>query len=844
MSRSGKFSNCRGPIPGIHLFLSLSVLLFALGSIFPAVPERNCFSSVSDSVSDPAPAPVLDLIPSPSPMPPERQRSYYLQALKNYDKNCRRLKKDGPWDIFSVRIPADYLYALVSVEQFFRENPDLRVEYASERIYPLEKSAEIAQWIRTMQDLSPDSPFQGNFRWYWRQQNVEDRNAAEFVVKRLIFCWAHRNVLPEECREIIRVILKDAAPECLRRRPRPDYTNISVMNFANLLLLGEAFQDAELHMEGMRRMNRFLFQTWRSGIHEFATPTYFNEIFETLEQLRELTQSEEVRGKAELLLNYCALLTALHFTQDGRFGGACSRTYAYLYGDDYLRFHVGVWGWIPLPQDRSNISILTALNGKYVPDPETLRALLPAEMRDCTICERWGLPQSEWKKTYRTQDFILGVSMAKYNSHQDQLWTLDWLSSGKENADSISDPYAKTSPRCSFMPDGRGDPWGTNREITNGGHKKALHLDPDWSASLDGPRAECRAVYTSDEIRKFRKTSPGQEIRSTFILKKPDSVYFQDPDCLHAVYGKNRLELKITHLSAGHISPELLPSPDGNAVAWCIVHTIPPETEKEIPDPIELVFRSEIHPLDSVSENAAKAPSVPESCALPQSGSSTLRSALESDFFQRPTGWEGPAGILTVNGTEIGRRFLEKSYPPFADYAATQRRWISEIAHIWEVSEKRTHEQSIPEALPKDLPILVLNAGEKFRLPVSAGLFFEDFAVGSNSVSQCIEIQNETFFRLWVQTPGTYRLSAKVLAPDPQHDSLQITYWTPEKPEGVHFPCWALDSSPNWRTVEFRAPDQRAPAVELELPRGPVLLKLAPREFDVQLQELEFRRIP
>ena len=222
-----------------------------------------------------------------------------------------------------------------------------------------------------------------------------------------------------------------------------------------------------------------------------------------------------------------------------------------------------------------------------------------------------------------------------------------------------------------------------------------------------------------------------------------------------------------------------------------------------------------------------------------------LLSVLERDLFQVPSGWEGPAGILTVNGTEVGRRFLEKFHPQFAEYAELRSRWHAEMARVLGSAGQELPGQRIPETLPEDFPILDLKPGETFRLPVSSGLFFSNFAVRSASipVPQSVEIQNETFFRLWVQTPGAYRLSAKVLAPDPKHDSLQVTYWTHKTPQGIHFPCWALDSSPNWRKVEFRVPDQRAPAVELELPRGPVLLKLAPREFDVQLQELEFRRV-
>ncbi len=737
---------------------------------------------------------------------PESQRFWYLRSLANYDKNWRKLKREGPWETLSVRKPADYLYAMTSVELFFQEYPELRVDYASERVFPPEEAHELVKLIREMQDLSADSPFRGNFRWYWRQKTVEDRNAVEFVVKRLIFCWFYQNLLPESSREPILEILRDSAQECLRRMVKPDYSNIAVMNFANLILLGEALNEPELKQEGIRRMNRFLFQTWDSGIFEFSTPTYFSEIFEVLEQLKNLTRDSYVRERALTLLDYLALLTAVHWTEDGTFSGACSRTYSYLLGDVYLRHHVGVWGWAELPKDRSDITILAALNGKYLPPEwiDSLRGKIASSERT-VIHERWGKKAEQHKKTLRTPFFAHGVSAVQYGSRQDQLWTVDWKKTGPEDK----------NPRCFFMPDGRNDPWGIARESTGGGHQKALHLDPEWHAELkeletknfSGENtfrslAVCRVVYPQNLIQKFllEKGENERSIQSVFVLKTPDSFSFESQNRLLARYGKHQMILTVTSLSQGVIAQKLLPSPDGNAVAWCVTH------DTEAAEEIQIDFEAEIVLLEETAKSEISLEKEEET-----------RKDRETQSVERESFSDE---ILTINGLPLGKKFLESRLSSLKNFSEERKSWFSET---WE----------------KQL-VITLKPQESFCFSAIKGHFFPDFIA---SDGQAVVIQNATYFRFRIDEPGRFRLAAFVLAPDGKQDSLQLTYWTPEIPHGIHFPCWALDSSSDWRWVEFRVPNQKSLPVDLNLPSGVFLLKLEPREFNVQLRELRLTRI-
>lgn len=737
----------------------------------------------------------------------ESQRFWYLRSLANYDKNWRKLKKEGPWETLSVRKPADYLYAMASVELFFRECPELRVDYSSERVFPPEDADEMTKLIRQMQDLSPDSPFRGNFRWYWFQKTVEDRNAVEFVVKRLLFCWFHRMTLPQDCHESMIEILRDAAPECRRRMVKPDYSNIAVLNFSNLILLGEALDEPDLKQEGIQRMNRFLFQTWESGIFEFSTPTYFNEMFEALEQLKNLTQDQNAREKSELLLDYLALLTAVHWTEDGRFSGACSRTYSYLFGDIYLQRHVGAWGWSALPNDRSDVTILTALNGKYAP-PEWLEELRNVVMSSekVVVCERWGKKSLQQKKTLRTPFFSHGISGAQYGSRQDLLWTVDWKKTGPEDK----------NPRCFFMPDGRNDPWGISLQAGGGGHRKALHLNPDWRAELlesetenaSGTttlrsRASCQVVYSEKLLQQFQQENPENRrtIQSVFVLKKPDSFDFQGRNQLVTHYENQQMTLTVTNLSQGKIASTLQPSPDGTAVAWTIAHDVQSTNQ------INLEFEAEI-----LSPQSSE---IQESSLEESNGENNAPQRKIQKYSQT-----SDDEILTVNGLALGKIFLESRLASLKNFSEEQKKLFG--------------------ASPDSLPVVSLNPGESSSFPAIRGLFFQDFISPDGNA---VTIQNATVFRFRIEKPGKFRLAAYVLAPDEKHDSLQLTYWTPNQPMGTHFPCWALDSSTDWRWVEFRTPNPQSPPVELNLSPGIFTMKLEPREFNVQLQTLRFTRI-
>jgi len=118
----------------------------------------------------------------------------------------------------------------------------------------LERLEKLFKVGSMMQDRNKDSKGFGNLRWYWGTEGVTDYNAVEFCMQSASLIWIrHRDKLPEKARTILREILDYAVEGCMRHKVRDTYTNIALMNAANLILLGETLEMTAVADEGYRR---------------------------------------------------------------------------------------------------------------------------------------------------------------------------------------------------------------------------------------------------------------------------------------------------------------------------------------------------------------------------------------------------------------------------------------------------------------------------------------------------------------------------------------------------------------------------------------------------------------
>ena len=76
----------------------------------------------------------------------------------------------------------------------------------------------------------------------------------------------HRDKLTESQTALFKELLDYSVEGCLRHKVSPSYTNISIMNAQNLVLLGETLNRPEVLEEGLKRLRAFTLQTALFGV--------------------------------------------------------------------------------------------------------------------------------------------------------------------------------------------------------------------------------------------------------------------------------------------------------------------------------------------------------------------------------------------------------------------------------------------------------------------------------------------------------------------------------------------------------------------------------------------------
>lgn len=334
----------------------------------------------------------------------------------------------------------------------------------------------------TMQDRDPESPGYGNFRWTLSEETVRDFNAVEFCMSSAAPIWIrHREALTDDARAKLREILDRAVEGCLRHRVPPAYTNITLMNAGNLILLGEALGRPEVAAEGRSRLDTFCVYTWEAGIHEYASPTYYGVDLDALLLLHELTAEATVRQQAAALLEMLWADTALNwFVPAQRLAGTHSRSYDYLRARGGIEGHLWMAGWFDDPR---MTRIAPAISSWQPPLglKQIAQGRIPRLVR-----AGWGLADEEARTHYLLPEVTLGSAGAHFGPTDSPL-TVDFADGGRDGV------------RCSVIPDARQDPFGTN-ELALGPHSKALHSRPFWAAAQRTTDALGLAIYRDGDL--------------------------------------------------------------------------------------------------------------------------------------------------------------------------------------------------------------------------------------------------------------------------------------------------------------------------------------------------------
>ena len=194
----------------------------------------------------------------------------------------------------------------------------MSAEYASALVErgsgaELARAEAVLRALLDCQDMDERSPHYGNFRWEREDLAVEDLNAVEFVLIRLIPMLLRRSDrLPDDLVERLKERVGIGLDAIGRIDVSPVYSNIVAQDVANSILGGQLLRREETLRRGLAKLRRWLAVVDQSGIpHEYNSPAYSFVLIEALSKVVALSHHEEACLLARLLITRVGLSVAL-----------------------------------------------------------------------------------------------------------------------------------------------------------------------------------------------------------------------------------------------------------------------------------------------------------------------------------------------------------------------------------------------------------------------------------------------------------------------------------------------------------------------------------------------------
>ena len=364
---------------------------------------------------------------------------------------------------------------------------------SAEADYRLDRIDGALALAEQMQDRDPKSPTYGNLKWRWGDAGPDDRNAVEFTMQDGALLWMrHRDRLPAEARQRLERLITFGVEGIRRHRVAVSYTNIFLMKIWNCIALGENTGRPDLAKEGYGMFDSWLTYTGENGIHEYLSPTYYGVDLDSLVLIARFAQSERGRKQADAALRlFWTDVAANWFAPCERLGGTHSRDYDYLTGHGSLDAHLAYVGWLKgRPDDPpSRFAALGAW-----PLPEELKPQhIPSFRTPRMVRQKWGPLPGERSAQYVGRSISIGSAGATY-ANMDKPLTINFAG-------------GPTMPMVIFFMDARNDPFGVKKEVTGGGHLKALHLSP-FLMSVQREREVLLLAAASPQDPSFRRNAP------------------------------------------------------------------------------------------------------------------------------------------------------------------------------------------------------------------------------------------------------------------------------------------------------------------------------------------------
>ena len=194
----------------------------------------------------------------------------------------------------------------------------------------IERAELVIAAVLDCQDMDARSPHYGNFRWEHEDLAVEDLNAVQFVLIRLIPMLLNRadrlsEKLVARVKERIRIGL-----DAIRRIDvSTKYSNIVAQDIANSILGGQLLKQPQYTRRGVAKLRMWLAIIDQSGIpHEYNSPTYSFVSIEALHKVVAFSEHAEAGVLAQLIISRISLSVGLRLhAKTGRLAPPHCRAY-------------------------------------------------------------------------------------------------------------------------------------------------------------------------------------------------------------------------------------------------------------------------------------------------------------------------------------------------------------------------------------------------------------------------------------------------------------------------------------------------------------------------------------
>ena len=180
------------------------------------------------------------------------------------------------------------------------------------------------------QDTDARSPHYGNFKWEHEDLAVEDLNAVQFVLVRLIpLLLSRSDGLSAELVERVRARIRIGLDEIARIDVSTTYSNIVAQDIANSILGGQLLKLPQYTRRGVAKLRKWIKAIDQSGIpHEYNSPTYSFVSIDALHKVVEFSEYPEAGVLAQLIISRIGLSVALRLhAKSGRLAPPHCRAY-------------------------------------------------------------------------------------------------------------------------------------------------------------------------------------------------------------------------------------------------------------------------------------------------------------------------------------------------------------------------------------------------------------------------------------------------------------------------------------------------------------------------------------